>query len=116
MTDLNSQASKLSKLPSSQKNENEYPSSTFVETMSIEAFKQRVNSETINIVRSPITQKLFFVWNKKRGDTGKVSSKIDLDNPLQSKEISIIKDDETGDTSYLLHIKHDDMANVVMSL
>lgn len=77
-------------------------------TSTISAFKAETNTDVIEVVRNPKTSKLFFTFN---GGTGAVSKKgIPSKNPV----VSLVSDDTTGETLWVLHEKGES-ANVVAS-
>ena len=81
----------------------------FGESWTIADFKAEfaTPTTTIDIVKNPKTEKVFFVCGKV---TGRVSLKGYRENPT----ITLTTDEETGEIAYMLHNKA--QANVIDSL
>ena len=69
---------------------------TFIETLTIEQFKNKELVDTIKVKQSPKSGKLFFSYGTK---TGAVSLKGVPEHPM----ISLVASPETGEQFYLLH-------------
>lgn len=69
---------------------------TFVETLTIEQFKEKVKVDKIQVKRNPHTNKLFCAFG---GKTGAVASKGIPQHPMMSLVVS----EESGEQFWLLH-------------
>jgi hypothetical protein len=85
----------------------------FNRTMSVAAFKASRNISTINVVKNPHTEKLFFTCPDDSDVSGKVSTKLDTTKPLC---ISDFADTESGEKFLLLHNQGTSTVNVQLSL
>lgn len=82
----------------------------FLQSLSIASFKELHKATDLDIVKSPITSKLFVAVPGNSGSVATVSSKLDKSKPMQFTEC---KGDDDATFWCLCNIKQD---NVVMSL
>lgn len=88
----------------------------FLDTMSIEDFKDSMKTDHIDIIKNPKTNKLFFTWSRKKEDRGPVTHKHNgkagsLINPVISKCYDPKKKKEL----FLLHEEADLESNLIES-
>lgn len=68
----------------------------FVDTFTVEQFKNATKVSELNVKRNPNTGKFFFTYGAK---TGAVSSKGIPTKPM----VSLVRSKDTGEEFYLLH-------------
>lgn len=82
----------------------------FVRTMSVEAFKNELQCNEIQVIKNPNTGKLFFVTDN--GASGKVSTKFE-DISSEAKSISKCKD-KNGEEFWMLHKQNQENTVLVL--
>ena len=85
----------------------------FRETYSVPRFKQVKGISSLNIIKNPHTDKMFFTCPDDSTVSGKVSTK---DNWQDNPAISLCVDTSTGEQFYLLHKQGSQNNNVVATL
>ena len=71
----------------------------FIETMTVDQFKEMYDVDELEIKKNESTGKIFFVYGIETGAVSRKATSGQLTNPMISKVIT----SDTGDTFYLLH-------------